>query len=82
MRVSVFVMNRKECIKEIIQTLLESNPKTDCYSRGDIEKAIMICRGLDHRTIKNWFGFLFRLEYFTQPKPGVFELNTEKVATL
>jgi hypothetical protein len=75
-------VNKREQIKEIIQTLLESNKEIGYYSRGDIEKAITICRGLDPRTVKNWFIFLWKLEYFTQPEAGVYRLNLEKVTAL
>ena len=68
--------------REQIQTLLESNTKIGYYSRSDIEKAITISRGLDPRTVKNWFSFLWKLEYFTQPEVGVYRLNLEKVASL
>ena len=82
MCVSVCAVNKREQIKEIIQTLLESNTKIGYYNRGDIEKAITISRGLDPRTVKNWFSFLWKLEYFTQPEVGVYRLNLEKVAAL
>lgn len=78
----VCAVNKREQIKEIIQTLLESNTKIGYYSRSDIEKAITISRGLDPRTVKNWFSFLWKLEYFTQPEVGVYRLNLEKVAAL
>ena len=78
----VCAVNKREQIKEIIQTLLESNTKIGYYSRSDIEKAITISRGLDPRTVKNWFSFLWKLEYFMQPEVGVYRLNLEKVAAL
>ena len=78
----VCAVNKREQVKEILQTLLEGNKKLGCYSRGDIEKAITICRGLDPRTVKNWFSFLWKLEYFSQPEVGVYRLNLEKVAAL
>jgi hypothetical protein len=42
----------------------------------------MLCHGFDKRTIKTWFDALWKLEYLTQPQPGVFNLNVNKIAKL
>jgi len=72
---------KTEVIKQILQNLLETK-KFGYYTRVDIEKAIMQSRGVDKRTIQNWFDALWKLEYFLQPQPGIFNLNLEKVVGL
>ena len=74
-------MVKTEVIKEILQNLLETK-KVGYYTKQDIEKAIMQSRGVDKRTIQNWFNMLWKLEYFVQPEPGIFNLNLEKIVDL
>jgi len=73
-------MNRREQVIEILKALLKTKQTT--YSKVDVGKAIMECRGLDPRTIRNWFNYLWKLEYFIQPDKGVYQLNYEKIAEL
>jgi hypothetical protein len=75
------IVVKTEIIKQILQNLLDIK-KVGYYTRADIEKAIMLSRGVDKRTIQNWFDVLWKLEYFLQPQPGVFNLNLEKVVAL
>ena len=74
-------MNRKEQTKEIIQKLLDTK-KLGYFTKSDIEKAIMFCRGLDPRTIQNWFNFLWKFEYILQPEPNIYHLNIVKIGEL
>jgi hypothetical protein len=73
-------VNRREQVTEILKTLLKT--KQTSYTQIDIGKAIMECRGLDPRTIRNWFNYLWKLEYFVQPDKDLYQLNYEKVAEL
>ena len=73
-------VNRREQVIEILKALLKTNQPT--YWKTDIEKAIMESRGLDPRTIRNWFDYLWKMEYFIQSKIGVYQLNFEKIAEL
>jgi len=74
---------KEEAIREILENLISSNQETlGLYSKGQIEKAIIQVRGIDQRTIKNWFKTLWKLEYLVQPKPTVFQLNYQKIASL
>jgi len=75
-------MNKKEQVKEIIKALLDNCNHLGYYRKAEIEKAIMLCRGSDNRTIRNWFKFLWRLEYFIQPHPHVYQLNMERIVDL
>jgi hypothetical protein len=74
---------RKELrIREIIEYLLASD-KFNCFTRSDIEKAIIVCRQpLDERTTNNWFNLLWKLEYIIQPKPKTYALNITKIQEL
>lgn len=68
-------------MREILEKMLDM--KLPCYTRSDIEKAIMSTRMVvDQRTLNNWFQFLWKLEYLTQPEPSVYTLNWTKVAEL
>lgn len=70
-------------VKEILRKLLDSNKTVGYYGKEDIEKAIMESRGvLDQRAINNWFSYLWKLDYFTQPKHGVYQLNLSKIQEL
>ena len=73
-------MNKREQVIEILKVLLKSKQTT--YSKEDVEKAIMECRGGDHRTLRNWFRYLWRMGYFLQPQKDMFQLNFEKVVEL
>ena len=73
-------MNQKEKIKQILTTL--TSKKINSYTYDDIAKAIMICRGVDNRTINQWFNALWKLEYLLQPSLGVYSLNLDKIAEL
>lgn len=42
----------------------------------------MQARGGDKRTVKNWWGYLWTLEYFSQPSPEAFRLNVNKIIEL
>ena len=75
-------MNRQKCIREILENLINTNRQLGYYTKDDIEKSIIRCRGFDQRTIDNWFKVLWRLEYLLQPEPGIFHLNLSKVAEL
>lgn len=76
---------KEEAIKEILEKLMNSHSRSESfgkYSKEDIEKAIMQVRGVDPRTIKNWFTILWKLEFVLQPKPQLFQLNFGKIASL
>lgn len=75
-------MVKKEWIRDILENILKSKETVGEYTRKDIEKAIILSRGMDKRTISNWFDTLWALEYFTQPKKGVYCLDFAKVAEL
>ena len=75
-------MTKQEQIREIIVQLLAQNRDIGYYSKPDIERAIMTCRGCDLRTINNWFNYLWKLEYFIQPQLGIYHLNLNMIQTL
>ena len=75
-------MNRELAIKEILERILEERNKVTNLSKSEIEKAIILSRGVDSRTIRNWFNTLWKLEYLTQPKAGSYNLNLVKVSQL
>lgn len=75
-------MTKREQAKQIFQTLLDSG-KLGKFTRMDIDKAIMKALFVrDARSLNNWFNLLWRLEYFTQPAPGVYDLNFEALVLL
>lgn len=73
---------KKQVIKEILQNLINQNNRIGYYTKEQIEKAIMQCRGADPRTIQTWFKALFRLEYLIQPQPNVYNINIDKIVDL
>jgi hypothetical protein len=76
-------MTKPEMVKQILQKLLDSNKSIGYYHKEEIEKAIMESRGvLDQRAINNWFAYLWKLDYFTQPKQGIYNLNLAKIQEL
>ena len=75
------LINKEEEIKQILSDLLAT--KKGYFSREDIEKSIIRCRGcIDKRTVGSWFTFLWKMEYFVQPQPHIYNLNLQKVADL
>jgi hypothetical protein len=75
-------MKRREVIREILTKLI-SQPNLNNYSREDIEQAIRVTRWtVDQRTIDNWFTLLWKLNFFTQPKPGRYSLNLSNLVEL
>lgn len=79
----LFMINlkRKEQVKEILAQLLKKK-SIGYYTRNDIDRAIIEVRGVDKRTLDNWFSVLFRLGYIEQKEPNVFHLVLEKVTEL
>ena len=75
-------LNKKEQIVEILKNLLKRTDGKFQFWKHDIEDAIIECRGCDKRTLRNWWNYLWRMDYFTQPKPGVFVLNVDKLLEL
>ena len=66
-------MNKREQIVEVLNELFKT--KRNHFTKQEIEKAIIVCRGLDPRTLKNWWAYLWRLEVFEQPTKGKYVLN-------
>jgi hypothetical protein len=75
-------MNREIAIKEILERIIEQTNKLTNLSKTEIDKAIILSRGIDPRTITNWFNALWKLEYLTQPMPGSYSINLEKAIGL
>ena len=75
-------VNKENEVKEILSELMNQKKKVGCYSQKDIETAIMACRGSDGRTIRNWWRYLWRLDYFIQTQPDIYQMNLEKVVAL
>jgi hypothetical protein len=73
-------MNRKEQVIEILKELFKK--KANHYHKHEIETAIITCRGLDPRTLKNWWAYLWRLGFFEQPSKDKFILNYNRLAEL
>ncbi len=73
--------NKQEEIKEIV-TCLVDRKLINKYSKKDIEKAIMLSRGFDKRTVNTWFNALWDLDYILQPEPNVYSLNFAKLTEL
>ena len=71
----------KPAVKEILSTLMTEAKSLD-YDRNQVEKAIIKCRGIDPRTVKVWFNILWKFEYFTQPRKGLYRINLEKLSEL
>jgi len=75
-------MVKKEIIKEILENLINQNNRIGYYTKEQIEKAIIQCRGADPRTIQSWFNALWKLQYLIQPQPNVFNINIDKIVDL
>ena len=75
-------MNKETTICLILKRLIEQTNKLTDYSKADIDKAIIFCRGIDPRTVQNWFTVLWKFEYLLQPMPERYSLNLEKAASL
>jgi len=75
-------MNRDVAIREILERIIKQTNKLTDLSKNEIEKAIIFCRGVDPRTIQNWFNVLWKLEYLEQPTLGFYSLNLEKAIAL
>ena len=75
-------MKREQQIREIVETLIKQGKRINCYSRNEVEKAIITCRGVDKRTIKTWFNILWSFEYLLQPELGQYSLNLQKLVEL
>lgn len=73
-------MNKKEQVIEILRELFKQ--KRNHYTRSEIENAIITCRGVDPRTLKNWWNYLWRLEFFEQPSKNKYILNYTRLAEL
>lgn len=73
-------MNKKPQVIEILKVLF--NKKSNSYHKHEIENAIMLCRGVDPRTQKNWFNYLWKLGFFEQPAKDKFTLNYSRLAEL
>ena len=75
-------MKKTNEVKEILSELMKQKKKVGCYSRKDIETAIMACRGSDARTIRNWWRYLWRLDYLVQTQPDIYTMNLDKIVEL
>lgn len=73
-------MNKKEQVTEILKELFKK--KSNHYHKTDIENAIITCRGLDPRTLKNWWNYLWRLGFFEQPSKDKYILNYNRLSEL
>jgi hypothetical protein len=74
------VLNKTH-LKEILSNLIETG-KFQAYTKNDIEKAIMKARGIDRRTIINWFNAIFDLGYILPVGPNRYDLNIKLVSEL
>ena len=64
-----------------MQTLLDKGKIQ--FSRAEIESAIVkTLLVADQRSIDNWFNLIWRLEYFTQPRVGVYQVFFENLREL
>lgn len=75
-------MVKRNWIKEILESLIKNGEQIGRYSKREVERAIIECRGADPRTINNWFGALLKLDYLLQPELGVYTLNLDRIASL
>ena len=75
-------MNKETTIRLILKRLIEDSNKVTDLSRSEVDKAIIFCRGVDPRTVQNWFNVLWKFEYLVQPVPERYSLNLEKAASL
>jgi hypothetical protein len=75
-------LKREQQIREIVETLIKQGRRINSYSREEIDKAIITCRGVDKRTRKTWFNILWSFEYLLQPQPNLYSLNMVKLAEL
>lgn len=74
------ILNKREQIVEILNELFKT--KRNIWTKQEIETAIMTCRGVDPRTLKNWFAYLWKLEFFEQPQNGKYVLNFARLEAL
>jgi len=75
-------LNKRQQTRQVLANLLEATKGNPSFRRQHLEKAIMQARGGDKRTVKNWWGYLWTLEYFSQPSPEAFRLNVNKIIEL
>lgn len=76
-------MNKKQKLKAILEQLIMKTRKTGSFSKNEIERAIQVSlMAADERTIANWFDLLWKLEFFEQPTPNLYNLNWERIVDL
>lgn len=67
-------MKPRELCEQIIEDLIKEGYKFQ-VSKSDLEKTIMLRRGIDERTVARWIRALKTLEYITQVNASVYQLN-------
>jgi len=70
----------KAC-EQIIERLLREGYRYQ-VTLATVEKAIMLVRGADQRTVNKWIRTLITLEYLTHEHHGVFKINILKIPHL
>lgn len=67
-------MKPREQCEQIINDLIAEGYKFQ-ISKHDLEKTIMLRRGIDERTVTRWIKALTTLEYIKQVNAYVYQLN-------
>ena len=74
-------MKTIEVCQEIMKAIIEKGFTNQIHKR-ELEKVIIVLRGVDKRTIKNWVRTLEVMEFIKPLNPLVFELNFKKCPEL
>jgi deoxyribodipyrimidine photolyase-like uncharacterized protein len=74
-------MRAEDVCKQIIAALIKEGYRHQ-VRKADLEKTIMILRGIDPRTMQNWIKTLISFEYITPAALNVYTINVEKCPEL
>lgn len=74
-------MKSIEVCQEIMKSIIEKGFTNQIHKR-ELEKVIIVLRGVDKRTIKNWVRTLEVMEFIKPVNSFVFELNFKKCPEL
>lgn len=77
-------MNKRETqLREVLSAILTETKGNLKLKKVDFEKAIMKKGYRDKRTLTNWWEYLWKLEYITQPDPGAYyQLSVKRLLEL
>ena len=71
----------REWLKELVETILKEGTRQG-NSKSQIETIINKCRGMDKRTIQNWFNALWKLGYLIQSRSNLYFVDVTKACEL